>query len=138
MPEIVHPDEQARAEVSAYLNSPSLASVADLTARLAAAQGTVRLRGEEIEELVRERDEYARRLLHAVTATEDWQRLFENAIAVAWGWRGRWEAATLESEVAQELVGNWQQRALLLEAAVKTYASHAWNDIKRSLVKPNE
>jgi hypothetical protein len=98
------PDQQAFAEVGAHLNRVRLDALAPADSReLEAAYETVRVRGEEIEELVSERDDYATRLM---ARTEDY-------------------------EVACELLGWWQHRALLFESAIRTYAEHIWNDLKR-------
>lgn len=91
------PDQQAFVELELDLLAPSDNRELDV------AHETIRLRGEEIEELVAERDNYARRLA----------------------------VKTEEYEATCELLGWWQHRALLFESAIRTYAEHIWNDIKQ-------
>lgn len=100
----VAPDVQARAEVDAHLNRINVGALLSPGRTIEGLQQTIRLRGEEIEELVVERDDYAHRLMDK---TEDY-------------------------EIACELIGYWQDRALYLEAAIRTYADHVWNDIEQT------
>lgn len=98
------PDQQAFAEVGAHLNHVRLDVLAPSdNCELDAAHETIRLRGEEIEGLVAERDDYAHRL---VVKAEEY-------------------------EATYELLGWWQHRALLFESAIRIYAEHIWNDIKQ-------
>lgn len=77
------------------------------THELSAAYATIRVRGEEIEQLTAERDNYGSRLQNKQE----------------------------EHEIACELLGWWQHRALILESAVRVYADHIWNDIERVLAR---
>jgi hypothetical protein len=49
-----------------------------------------------------------------------------------WAWDKIWQL-TDELVTAEEQSDHWTQRAFLLEAAVRNYASQAWTDIKRAL-----
>jgi hypothetical protein len=121
MARVPNPAEQACAEIHVALNGEATRllhtvsperTIAGLAAQLEHARETVRLRGVEIEELVAERDTYMRRLALALEATKGWELLFEGAVRYSLSLR---------------------DRASLLESAVKTYASHVWNDIESML-----
>ena len=74
-------------------------------------------------------DEQARAEVHANLNKDRVDMVHEVPIE----WEDLYEDAEQELAIFQQLVDRWRDRAFFLESAVKTYASHAWNDIQNVL-----
>jgi hypothetical protein len=107
----IGPDEQARREVEANLNYTSVDALATR---------------EIIEPKLERAEESARK----------WERLFGEAMDTLLAACNDLEVAEENNQIASQLLDSWQKRALILESAVKTYAGHIWNDLKRKLQEP--
>jgi hypothetical protein len=107
----VAPDEQARREVEANLNYmpvDALATREMLEVKLERAEE----RAENLELLLQESINCLLEAANKLLVSEE------------------------NNQIASQLLDSWQNRALILESAVKTYAGHIWNDLKRKLQEP--
>jgi hypothetical protein len=107
----VAPDEQARMEVEANLNYMPLDALAT----------------REILEVKLERAE---------ECAENWELLFQESMNCLLEAANELLVSEENNQIASQLLDSWQNRALILESAVKTYAGHIWNDIKQKLQEP--
>ena len=148
----VAPDKQARKEVEANLNHARV----DTLATREMEREAERIKVYDFEYQAREAhlilDDYDAPLFDPVTGDlltvnhrlrevlADLKDRSQMATSDAKLWEGLFRQAILDlrvseenREIAAQLLDSWQNRALLLEGAVKTYAGHVWNDIKQKL-----
>jgi hypothetical protein len=80
------------------------------------------------------------KLERAEARSDKWESLFEDMMGVLLETEqehGKERGIFEENlQIAAQLLDSWQNRALILESAIKTYAGHVWNDIKQKLKEP--
>lgn len=121
------PDAQARAEVDAHLNRLTLDTLAtsDNVAELRTQRDGAIGESESYREL------YNASLTRSLQLEKDLDVVSEELDYASTEF---WKLVD-KLNAAEEMSDRWTQRAFLLEAAVRSHASHAWNDIKQALAE---